>query len=106
MRTIWVLIAVSVLSTVILFKVPPAIASLENMEILNLFNNALEDVPVSLSSMPKLRILNLGVNKLTKLPRGFGSFASIEVRINICHYRRPDYKEWKPNYFSLEMFCY
>ena len=52
---------------------------MENLEILNLFNNALEEVPQSLSGMPKLRILNLGNNKLNKLPRGFGSFPNIEI---------------------------
>jgi Leucine-rich repeat (LRR) protein len=36
-------------------ELPAAMANLENMEILNLFNNSLEDVPSSLSSMPKLR---------------------------------------------------
>ena len=58
---------------------PPAIANLENMEILNLFNNALNEVPTSLSGMSKLRILNLGMNRLKSLPRGFGSFPILEV---------------------------
>merc|ERR1711970_47348 len=60
-------------------EIPPAIASLENMEILNVFNNCLEEVPISVSGMPKMRILNLGMNKLNSLPRGFGSFPNLEV---------------------------
>ena len=60
-------------------ELPPAVAMMENLEILNLFNNCLEEVPQSISGMPKLRILNLGINKLNKLPRGFGSFPNIEI---------------------------
>jgi len=40
--------------------VPPGLANLINLEILNLFNNQIEELPTSLSSMPKLRILNVG----------------------------------------------
>lgn len=40
--------------------VPPGIANLTQLEMLNLFNNHIEELPVSLSSMPKLRILNVG----------------------------------------------
>lgn len=40
--------------------VPPGLANLVNLEILNLFNNQIEELPTSLSSMPKLRILNVG----------------------------------------------
>ena len=40
--------------------VPPALANLNNLEILNLFNNEISELPTSLSSMPKLRILNIG----------------------------------------------
>lgn len=39
---------------------PPGIANLTQLEMLNLFNNHIEELPVSLSSMPKLRILNIG----------------------------------------------
>lgn len=39
---------------------PPGIANLTQLEMLNLFNNHIEELPVSLSSMPKLRILNVG----------------------------------------------
>ena len=62
-----------------IIELPPAVAMMENLEILNLFNNCLEEVPQSISGMPKLRILNLGINKLNKLPRGFGSFPNIEI---------------------------
>ena len=40
--------------------VPPGLANLVNLEILNLFNNHLTELPISISQMPKLRILNLG----------------------------------------------
>jgi hypothetical protein len=40
--------------------VSPGLANLINLEILNLFNNQIEELPTSLSSMPKLRILNVG----------------------------------------------
>lgn len=59
--------------------IPPGIANLTNLEILNLTNNHIEDLPVSLSSMPKLRILNLSINRLGALPRGFGAFPVLEV---------------------------
>lgn len=48
---------------------PPAIANLNNLEILNLSNNHLEELPLSLSAMPKLRILNCSINRLSTLPR-------------------------------------
>lgn len=59
--------------------IPPGIANLTNLEILNLANNHIEELPVSLSSMPKLRILNLSINRLSSLPRGFGAFPVLEV---------------------------
>lgn len=40
--------------------VPPGLANLVNLEILNLFNNHITELPISLSQMPKLRILNVG----------------------------------------------
>lgn len=59
--------------------IPPGLANLTNLEILNLANNHVEEIPVSLSSMPKLRILNLQINRLDSLPRGFGAFPVLEV---------------------------
>lgn len=59
--------------------IPPGIANLNNLEILNLSNNQIEELPVSLSSMPKLRILNVSINRLNQLPRGFGAFPLLEV---------------------------
>lgn len=59
--------------------IPPGIANLTNLEILNVANNQIEELPVSLSSMPKLRILNLSINRLYSLPRGFGAFPVLEV---------------------------
>lgn len=59
--------------------IPPGIANLTNLEILNLANNQIEELPVSLSSMPKLRILNVSINRLSSLPRGFGAFPVLEV---------------------------
>jgi Leucine-rich repeat (LRR) protein len=78
---------------------PPGLANLINLEILNLANNQIEELPTSLSSMPKLRILNLrfaseqhfpcpiftkinpnfSLNRLNSLPRGFGAFPALEV---------------------------
>ncbi|MPC42368.1 Ras suppressor protein 1 [Portunus trituberculatus] len=43
-----------------LTTIPPSIANLVNLEILNLFNNAIEELPTSISSLNKLRILNVG----------------------------------------------
>ncbi|KAJ8952998.1 hypothetical protein NQ318_015358 [Aromia moschata] len=60
-------------------SVPPGLANLTNLEILNLANNQIEELPLSLSSMPKLRILNLSINRLYNLPRGFGAFPLLEV---------------------------
>lgn len=63
----------------IFIVIPPGIANLTNLEILNLANNHIEELPVSISSMPKLRILNLSINRLSSLPRGFGAFPVLEV---------------------------
>lgn len=62
-----------------LTMLPPGIANLVNLEILNMSNNHLEELPLSLSSMPKLRILNCSINRLSTLPRGFGAFPVLEV---------------------------
>lgn len=66
-------------SVSLVLAIPPGIANLTNLEILNLANNHVEELPVSISSMPKLRILNLSINRLNSLPRGFGAFPVLEV---------------------------
>lgn len=63
----------------VILVVPPGLANLTNLEILNLANNHLEELPLSLSSLPKLRILNLSINHLYSLPRGFGAFPVLEI---------------------------
>lgn len=70
-RNFWVIFPFSV--------IPPGIANLINLEILNLANNQILELPVSISSMPKLRILNVSINRLSSLPRGFGAFPVLEV---------------------------
>ena len=65
--------------TILILVIPPGIANLVNLEILNLANNHIEELPLSLSSMPKLRILNVSINRLNSLPRGFGAFPVLEV---------------------------
>lgn len=59
--------------------IPPGIANMINLEILNLANNQIQELPLSLSSMPKLRILNVSINRLNTLPRGFGAFPVLEI---------------------------
>ncbi|KAL0627638.1 Ras suppressor protein 1 [Plecturocebus cupreus] len=59
--------------------VPPNIAELKNLEVLNFFNNQIEELPTQISSLQKLKHLNLGMNRLNTLPRGFGSLPALEV---------------------------
>ena len=40
--------------------VPPNIADLKNLEVLNVFNNQIEELPTQISSLQKLKHLNLG----------------------------------------------
>ena len=40
--------------------VPPNIAELKNLEVLNFFNNQIEELPTQISSLQKLKHLNLG----------------------------------------------
>nr|XP_010589004.2 ras suppressor protein 1 isoform X2 [Loxodonta africana] len=60
-------------------SVPPNIAELKNLEVLNFFNNQIEELPTQISSLQKLKHLNLGMNRLNTLPRGFGSLPALEV---------------------------
>uniref|UniRef100_A0A5F9DDY6 Ras suppressor protein 1 n=1 Tax=Oryctolagus cuniculus TaxID=9986 RepID=A0A5F9DDY6_RABIT len=62
-----------------LTTVPPNIAELKNLEVLNFFNNQIEELPTQISSLQKLKHLNLGMNRLNTLPRGFGSLPALEV---------------------------
>ncbi|KAG9331739.1 hypothetical protein JZ751_017272 [Albula glossodonta] len=59
--------------------VPPNIADLKNLEVLNIFNNQIEELPTQISSLQKLKHLNLGMNRMSTLPRGFGSLPALEV---------------------------
>ncbi|KAG5268660.1 hypothetical protein AALO_G00215010 [Alosa alosa] len=59
--------------------VPPNVADLKNLEVLNMFNNQIEELPTQISSLQKLKHLNLGMNRLSTLPRGFGSLPALEV---------------------------
>ncbi|XP_068942354.1 ras suppressor protein 1 isoform X2 [Petaurus breviceps papuanus] len=60
-------------------SVPPNVAELKNLEVLNFFNNQIEELPTQISSLQKLKHLNLGMNRLNTLPRGFGSLPALEV---------------------------
>lgn len=82
--------------------IPPGIANLTNLEILNLANNHIEELPVSLSSMPKLRILNLSINRLSNLPRGFGAFPVLEV-LDLS-YNNLDENSLPGNFFMMGLF--
>ncbi|RZF39846.1 hypothetical protein LSTR_LSTR000494 [Laodelphax striatellus] len=75
-------------------------ANLVNLEILNLFNNQIEELPASLSSMPKLRIFNVGMNRLNSLPRGFGAFPVLEV-LDLT-YNNLNENSLPGNFFMLE----
>ncbi|XP_061522084.1 ras suppressor protein 1 isoform X2 [Phycodurus eques] len=59
--------------------VPANISELKNLEVLNMFNNQIEELPTQISSLQKLKHLNLGMNRLYNLPRGFGSLPALEV---------------------------
>nr|XP_044991232.1 ras suppressor protein 1 isoform X2 [Jaculus jaculus] len=61
------------------YSVPPNVAELKNLEVLNFFNNQIEELPTQISSLQKLKHLNLGMNRLSTLPRGFGSLPALEV---------------------------
>uniref|UniRef100_A0A8C4YYX3 Ras suppressor protein 1 n=1 Tax=Gadus morhua TaxID=8049 RepID=A0A8C4YYX3_GADMO len=60
-------------------SVPANISDLKNLEVLNMFNNQIEELPTQISSLQKLKHLNLGMNRLSGLPRGFGSLPALEV---------------------------
>lgn len=83
-----------------IFELPPGIANLVNLEILNMSNNNLQELPVSISSMPKLRILNVSINRLNTLPRGFGAFPALEV-LDLS-YNNLNEKELPGNFFMME----
>ncbi|MCJ1476954.1 hypothetical protein MMC13_005624 [Lambiella insularis] len=53
----------------------PSICDLENLEVLDIHENAISQLPEGMGSLTKLRVLNVGGNKLTSLP--FGALAQI-----------------------------
>lgn len=53
-------------SLVLYFPAVPAnISELKNLEVLNMFNNQIEELPTQISSLQKLKHLNLGYVSLT-----------------------------------------
>ncbi|XP_072566894.1 ras suppressor protein 1 isoform X1 [Paramormyrops kingsleyae] len=58
---------------------PPCIVDLRNLEVLNVFNNYIEELPSQICSLKKLRHLNLGMNRMSALPQGFGPLPSLEI---------------------------
>ncbi|MBN3284035.1 RSU1 protein, partial [Polyodon spathula] len=84
--------------------VPPNIADLKNLEVLNFFNNQIEELPTQLSSLQKLKHLNLGMNRLNSLPRGFGSLPGLEV-LDLT-YNNLDESSLPGNFFYLSLINY
>ncbi|XP_032951327.1 LOW QUALITY PROTEIN: ras suppressor protein 1-like [Rhinolophus ferrumequinum] len=74
-----------------LTTVPPNIAELKNLEMLNFFNNQIEELPTQISSLQKLKHLNLGMNRLNTLPRGFGYLPALEVLDLTCNNLNENY---------------
>uniref|UniRef100_A0A8C4QT14 Ras suppressor protein 1 n=1 Tax=Eptatretus burgeri TaxID=7764 RepID=A0A8C4QT14_EPTBU len=58
------------------------IAELCNLEVLNFFNNQIEDLPMQISNLQKLKHLNLGMNRLNALPRGFATLRALYISDN------------------------
>lgn len=48
------------ISIFVSIAVPANIAELKNLEVLNFFNNQIEELPTQISSLQKLKHLNLG----------------------------------------------
>lgn len=68
--------------------VPPGLANLVNLEILNLFNNHITELPISLSQMPKLRILNVGsVHFIGRATRALSSISQRKF-IKVFNFRQ------------------
>ncbi len=49
------------ISLSLFLAVPPNIADLKNLEVLNMFNNQIDELPTQISSLQKLKHLNLGL---------------------------------------------
>uniref|UniRef100_A0A2K5S366 Disease resistance R13L4/SHOC-2-like LRR domain-containing protein n=1 Tax=Cebus imitator TaxID=2715852 RepID=A0A2K5S366_CEBIM len=84
-------------------NVPPNIAELKNLEVLNFFNNQIEELPTQISSLQKLKHLNLGMNRLNTLPRGFGSLPALEV-LDLT-YNNLNENSLPGNFFYLTTLC-
>ncbi|KAI3355037.1 hypothetical protein L3Q82_017856 [Scortum barcoo] len=86
----------------ILPMVPANISELKNLEVLNMFNNQIEELPTQISSLQKLKHLNLGMNRLSGLPRGFGSLPALEV-LDLT-YNNLNQNSLPGNFFYLSKF--
>lgn len=49
-----------IIGVFVFIAVPANIAELKNLEVLNFFNNQIEELPTQISSLQKLKHLNLG----------------------------------------------
>ncbi|PZO45083.1 MAG: hypothetical protein DCF19_00905 [Pseudanabaena frigida] len=62
-----------------LTEVPEAIASLNQLQSLNLSNNQLTELPEAIASLNQLKTLNLSDNQLTELPEAIASLAQLKT---------------------------
>ena len=66
------------LGGLMLTEVPEAIASLTQLQSLNLSHNRLTELPEAIASLTKLQSLSLSRNKLTELPEAIASLTQLQ----------------------------